>query len=166
MPGVDERIAYRTCPLCEAGCGLEITLTRGDDGDEHVKRIRGDRDDVFSGGFICPKGSTLGHLHDDPDRLRRPVVKRDGEFVEVDWDEAFATIEAGLLPILAEHGRNSCAIYLGNPGAHSLAPLLYNRTLISALGTGNRFSASTVDQRPKELSASMMFGSVAVRSPT
>ena len=165
MPGVDERIAYRTCPLCEAGCGLEITLTRGDDGAEHVKRIRGDRDDVFSGGFICPKGSTLGHLHDDPDRLRRPVVKRDGEFVEVDWDEAFATIEAGLLPILTEHGRNSCAIYLGNPGAHSLAPLFYNRTLISALGTGNRFSASTVDQRPKELSASMMFGSVAVPVP-
>jgi anaerobic selenocysteine-containing dehydrogenase len=161
----DERLAYRTCPLCEAGCGLEITLTRNDDGSEHVKRIRGDRDDVFSGGFICPKGSTLGHLHDDPDRLRRPVVKRDGEFVEVDWDEAFATVEALLLPILAEHGRDACAIYLGNPGAHSLAPMLYNRTLIQAIGTGNRFSASTVDQRPKELSASMMFGSVAVPVP-
>ncbi len=162
---MDERIAYRTCPLCEAGCGLEITLTRGDDGAERVKRIRGDRDDVLSRGFICPKGSTLGHLHDDPDRLRRPVVKRDGEFFEVDWDEAFATIEAGLLPILTEHGRNACAIYLGNPGAHSLGPLLYNRTLIRALGTGNRFSASTVDQRPKELSAGLMFGSVAVPVP-
>ncbi len=160
-----ERIAIRTCPLCEAGCGLEITLTRDDDGAERVKRIRGDRDDVFSRGFICPKGSTLGHLHDDPDRLRRPVVKRDGEFVEVDWDEAFATVEAGLLPILTEHGRDACAIYLGNPGAHSLGPMLYNRTLIQALGTGNRFSASTVDQRPKELSASMMFGSVTVPVP-
>jgi anaerobic selenocysteine-containing dehydrogenase len=78
---VTERIAHRTCPLCEAGCGLEITLTRKPDGSETVKRIRGDRDDVFSQGFICPKGSTLGHLHDDPDRLRRPVVKRDGVFV-------------------------------------------------------------------------------------
>lgn len=151
--------------MCEAGCGLEITLTRRPDGSEAVKRIRGDRDDVLSHGFICPKGSTLGHLHDDPDRLRRPVVKRDGQFVEVDWDEAYATIEAGLLPILAEHGRDACAIYLGNPGAHSLGPLLYNRTLIQALGTGNRFSASTVDQRPKELSAGMMFGSVAVPVP-
>ena len=160
-----ERIAHRTCPLCEAGCGLEITLTRKPDGSETVKRIRGDRDDVFSQGFICPKGSTLGHLHDDPDRLRRPVVKRDGVFVEVDWDEAFATIEAGLLPILAEHGRDACAVYLGNPGAHSLGPLLYNRTLVQALGTGNRFSASTVDQRPKELSAGLMFGSVTVPVP-
>lgn len=144
---------------------MEITITRNEDGTERVKRIRGDRDDVFSGGFICPKGSTLGHLHDDPDRLRRPLVKRDGEFVEVDWDEAFATIEAGLLPILTEHGRDACAIYLGNPSAHHLGPMLYNRPLIKALGTRNRFSASTVDQRPKELSAGMMFGSVAVPVP-
>jgi anaerobic selenocysteine-containing dehydrogenase len=159
------RVAHRTCPLCEAGCGLEITLTRHGDGPERVKLIRGDRDDVLSHGFICPKGSTLGHLHDDPDRLRRPMVKRDGALVEVDWDEAFAAIEAGLLPILAEHGRDACAVYLGNPGAHSLGPLLYNRTLVQALGTGNRFSASTVDQRPKELSAGMMFGSVTVPVP-
>ena len=162
---MSERIAVRTCPLCEAGCGLEITLTTGDDGTEHVKRIRGDRDDVFSGGYICPKGSTLGHLHDDPDRLRHPVVRRDGEFVGVSWDEAFATIEAGLMPLLQEHGRDACAIYLGNPGAHSLGPMLYNRSLITALGSRNRFSASTVDQRPKELSAGLMFGSVSVPVP-
>jgi anaerobic selenocysteine-containing dehydrogenase len=167
MPDDDQqqRIAHRTCPLCEAGCGLEITLEHDGAAGERVKRIRGDRDDVFSHGFICPKGSTLGHLHDDPDRLRRPVVKRDGDFAEVDWDEAFATIEAEMLPILERHGRDASAIYLGNPGAHSLAPLLYNRTLISALGTRNRFSASTVDQRPKELSAAMMFGSVTVPVP-
>jgi len=156
----DARVAFRTCPLCEAGCGLEITLV-----DDKVKRIRGDRDDVFSAGFICPKGSTLKQLHDDPDWHRMPLVKRDGKFVEVDWDEAFATIEAGLLPILAEHGRNAAAVYLGNPSAHSLAPMFYSRNLIAAMGTRNRFSASTVDQRPKEISASMMFGSVAVPVP-
>lgn len=160
----DTRTAYRTCPLCEAGCGLEITLAPPGSA-ETVQRIRGDRDDVFSHGFICPKGSTLGHLHDDPDRLRRPVAKRDGVFVEVGWDEAFAEVEARLMPILAEHGRNACAIYLGNPGAHSLGPMIYNRALITALGTTNRFSASTVDQRPKEMSAAMMFGSVTVPVP-
>ena len=161
---VADRVAVRTCPLCEAGCGLEITLAPPGSG-RTVTRIRGDRNDVFSQGFICPKGSTLGHLHDDPDRLRTPVVKRDGTFVEVGWDEAFATIEAGLLPLLDTHGRDACAIYLGNPCAHSLGPMLYNRSLITALGTRNRFSASTVDQRPKELSAAMMFGSVTVPVP-
>ena len=91
-PG-DQRTEYRTCPLCEATCGLEIAISDG-----AVKRIRGDRDDVFSHGFICPKGSTLKQLHDDPDRLRAPVARRgvdaDGApvFEEVGWDEAFRIV--------------------------------------------------------------------------
>jgi anaerobic selenocysteine-containing dehydrogenase len=156
----DVRTAYRTCPLCEATCGLEITITNG-----KPTRIRGDRNDVFSKGFICPKGSTLIQLHDDPDRLRQPVVKRDGVFVPVSWEEAWATIEAGLMPIVREHGRDACGIYLGNPSAHNMGPLMFGRNLIGAMGTRNRFSASTVDQRPKEISASAMFGSVTVPVP-
>ncbi|HKY68094.1 MAG TPA: molybdopterin-dependent oxidoreductase, partial [Acidimicrobiales bacterium] len=135
--------AYRTCPLCEAGCGLEIGLA-GSDGDTRVTRIRGDLDDVFSHGFICPKGSTLRQLHEDPDWLRRPLVKRDGRFVEVGWDEAFAEVERRLTPIVDEHGRDALAIYVGNPNAHALSGLLYLRPLIKALGTTNVFSASTV----------------------
>ncbi len=147
------RTTFRTCPLCEAGCGLEITL-RGDE----VVRIRGDRDDVFSHGYICPKGSTLKQLHEDPDRIRTPLVKRDGRFVEVSWDEAFEEIERRLMPILEAHGRDAVAIYLGNPSAHSLGAILYGRFAVKALGSANMFSASTVDQRPKELSAGLMFG--------
>ena len=153
----DTRTAFRTCPLCEAGCGLEIGLA-GSNGDTRVTRIRGDRDDVFSHGFICPKGSTLQQLHEDPDWLRRPLVKRDGRFVEVGWDEAFAEVERRLGPLVDEHGRDAVAIYLGNPNAHSLSGLLYLRPLIKALGTRNVFSASTVDQRPKEVSSALMFG--------
>jgi anaerobic selenocysteine-containing dehydrogenase len=154
------RTAFRTCPLCEAGCGLEIGLAPAGNGHggERVTRIRGDREDVFSHGFICPKGSTLKQLHEDPDWLRRPLVKRDGAFVEVGWDEAFAEVEARLLPIVEEHGRDAAAIYVGNPNAHALAGLLYLRPLIRALGTTNVYSASTVDQRPKEISSALMFG--------
>lgn len=158
------RSAIRTCPLCEAGCGLELTIVPSTEG-ERVKVIRGDRDDVFSAGFVCPKGTTLGHLHDDPDWLRQPLIKVDGEFREATWDEAFALIQDRLMPLIDEHGRDAVAVYLGNPGAHSLAPLLYNRTLLRSLGSRNRFSASTVDQRPKEISSAMMFGSVTVPVP-
>jgi len=157
MSATATHTAFRTCPLCEAGCGLEIGLA-GDDGDTRVTRIRGDRDDVFSHGYICPKGSTLRQLHEDPDWLRRPVVKRDGRFVEVGWDEAFAEVERRLGPLVDEHGRDAVAIYVGNPNAHSLSGLLYLRPLIKALGTTNVFSASTVDQRPKEVSSALMFG--------
>lgn len=155
-PG-DTSVAFRTCPLCEAGCGLEITL-HGTNGSQRVGRIRGDRDDVFSHGFICPKGSTLRQLHEDPDWLRRPMVKRDGEFVPVSWDEAFAEVERRLLPIVERLGRDAVGIYVGNPNAHSLAGLIYLRPLIRALGTTNVFSASTVDQRPKEIASGLMFG--------
>lgn len=152
------RTALRTCPLCEAGCGLEITLRPTDGGGEEVVRIRGDQADVFSHGYICPKGSTLKQLHEDPDRIRRPLVKRDGVFVETSWEEALAEIERRLLPILERDGRDACAVYVGNPNAHNLAGLLYNRALLRALGSTNVFSASTVDQRPKEISAALMFG--------
>ena len=147
------RTAFRVCPLCEAGCGLEVTV----DGDR-VKRIRGDRDDVFSHGYICPKGSTLKQLHEDPDWLRQPMVKRDGTFVPVTWDEAFAEIERLLTPVLAEHGRDAAAIYIGNPTVHSLGGQFFVRPLVKALGTTNVFSASTVDQRPKEIASALMFG--------
>lgn len=151
------RTAYRSCPLCEAGCGLEISL-KGDPGNEEVVRIRGDRDDVFSHGFICPKGSTLKQLHEDPDRVRTPLVRRDGKLQPATWDEAFAEIEARLLPIIEKHGRDAVAVYLGNPTVHSIAGLLYGRVLLKALGTSSIFSASTVDQRPKEISSGLMFG--------
>ncbi|HEX2040964.1 MAG TPA: molybdopterin oxidoreductase family protein [Acidimicrobiales bacterium] len=148
------RTAYRTCPLCEATCGLEVAVE--DDGT--IGRIRGDLDDVFSHGFICPKGSTLKQLHEDPDRLRTPLVRRDGELVPATWDEAFAEVERRLTAIVEAHGRDAMGVYLGNPSVHSLAGLLYGRLLVKALGTTNFYSAATVDQRPKEISTGLMFG--------
>lgn len=161
---VRERVAFRTCPLCEAGCGLEITIKSGPSGDE-VSRIRGDRQDVFSHGFICPKGSALKQLHEDPDRLRKPMIKRGDRHVEVEWSEAWAEVAGRLHDVIERRGRESLAVYLGNPGAHSLSAMLYNRLLLQGLGTRRRFSASTVDQMPKQVAAGYMFGtgvSVAV----
>ena len=100
--GATSRTAFRTCPLCEAGCGLEITVKSGPQG-EAVTRIRGDRADVFSHGFICPKGSTLKQLHDDPDRLRRPLVKRNGVHEEVEWAQAWAIVADRLPDMLERH---------------------------------------------------------------
>ncbi|MEA2351763.1 MAG: hypothetical protein QOJ14_177 [Thermoleophilaceae bacterium] len=148
--------AYATCPLCEATCGLELTLANGDG----VVGIRGDAEDVFSHGFICPKGASLKALHEDPDRLKTPLVRRHGELVEATWDEAFEEIERRLPPLLEQHGRDAAAVYLGNPGAHNLASLLYGRVFVKALGTRNIYSASTVDQMPKQVSAGLMFGTI------
>jgi len=150
-----ERTHLHTCPLCEATCGLEIR-TRG----RAVVGIRGDAADVFSRGFICPKGFAVKELDADPDRLRTPLIKRHGRHEPASWDEAFAEIARRLPPIQHEHGRDAVAAYLGNPGAHNLALMLYNPVLLRALGTRNVYSASTVDQMPKQVSAGLMFGTV------
>ncbi len=123
-----------------------------------MTRIRGDRDDVFSRGYLCPKGSSLTALHEDPDRLRTPLVRRAGRHEEATWDEALAVVERRLGEVIATHGRPALAAYVGNPNVHNLAGQLYLRPLLRALGTRNVFSASTVDQRPKEISAGLMFG--------
>ncbi|WP_119422327.1 molybdopterin-dependent oxidoreductase [Desertibaculum subflavum] len=150
---VEEKIAYRTCPICEACCGLEIRM-QGD----QVAGIRGHAADVFSAGYVCPKGAAVKDLHEDPDRLRTPLIKRDGKFVEASWDEAFAEIERRLLPIIAAHGRDAIGLVIGNPVVHKMGLLLYFPRLAKALGSKNFFSASTLDQMPKQLSAGLMFG--------
>src|SRR5919112_1308843 len=146
---------YRTCPFCEATCGLEIE-TEG----REVLSVRGDRDDVLSHGFICPKAFGLKQLHEDPDRLTAPLIRRDGELVEASWDEAFEEIDRKLAPVIAEHGKNAVAVYLGNPNAHNLSALIHGPAWLRVLGSQNVYSASTVDQMPKQVSAGLMFGAM------
>ncbi|HEY8770843.1 MAG TPA: molybdopterin-dependent oxidoreductase, partial [Thermoleophilaceae bacterium] len=144
---------YRTCPFCEATCGLEIEM----DG-RQVTSVRGDERDVLSRGFICPKAFGIRQLHEDPDRLTTPLVRRGAELAEASWDEAFEEIDRRLSPILERHGRNAVAAYVGNPNAHNLSTLVYGPALLRALGTQNVYTASTVDQMPKQVAAGLMFG--------
>ena len=144
---------HRICPLCEACCGLEIKVQQG-----RITSIRGDTQDVFSAGYICPKGVALKDLHEDPDRLRTPLIKRNGVHVPASWDEAFAEIERRLPPVIALHGRNATAVVVGNPAAHKIGLVGYFGKLARALGSKNVFSASTLDQMPKQLASGLMFG--------
>lgn len=146
--------ALRICPFCEATCGLTLTI---DDG--RVVGARGDQDDVFSAGYICPKGASFAELDNDPDRLTAPLVRRDGTLTEADWDEAFAAVAAGLGAAVRDHGGASVGVYLGNPNAHTVAGALYPPLIIRGLGTHQVYSASTLDQMPKHVALGLMFGS-------
>jgi anaerobic selenocysteine-containing dehydrogenase len=150
----DRQVHLRTCPLCEAMCGLEVHVR-----DERVELIRADRDDVWSQGHLCPKGTTLGHLHHDPDRLRAPVVRRpDGSFREVSWDEAFARCTELLLPVVERHGIAAVTAYVGNPLAHAFSLSRYIGVLVGMSGIPMIYSPGVVDQWPKNLSSHLMYG--------
>ncbi|MFF8452298.1 molybdopterin oxidoreductase family protein [Streptomyces leeuwenhoekii] len=147
------RTALRICPLCEATCGLTLTVEG-----TRVTGARGDRDDVFSQGFVCPKGASFGAVDADPDRLRAPLVRRDGVLRETGWEAAFDAVAAGLRPVVERYGPQSVAVVLGNPTVHTMAGALYPPVLLSALGIRNLFTASTLDQMPKHVSSGLLFG--------
>ncbi|MEW6273447.1 MAG: molybdopterin-dependent oxidoreductase [Thermodesulfobacteriota bacterium] len=143
----------RTCPLCEAMCGLVLTV----EGDR-VTRVRPNHDDVWSRGYVCPKGAVLGELHHDPDRLRAPLV-RDGErWREVGWDEAFAEVERRLRPVLERHGLGAVTAYVGNPTAHSFSLSRYVGAFVALSSLPVIYSPGTIDQWPKNLVGALLFG--------
>ena len=134
-------------------CGVAIEHDNG-----RVLSVRGDEDDPFSHGHICPKAVALQDLDTDPDRLRRPVKRVGDEWVEISWNEAFDMVESGLKGVQDRHGRDAVAIYNGNPTVHSLGAMLFVPAFTRALRTKNRFSATSVDQLPHHLASSLMFG--------
>ena len=144
---------YRTCTLCEAMCGLALEVEDG-----RVVAVRGDADDPFSRGHICPKGVALADVHADPDRLRQPLRRTPGGWQPVPWDEALDEAAERLRAVQRAHGRNAVAVYQGNPSVHNYGTLLYAPGFVRALGTRNRFSATSVDQLPHHLAAYWMFG--------
>jgi len=150
--GQDGRHIY-TCPLCEAMCGLEIDVADG-----RIAGIRGNPDDVWSRGHLCPKGVSLGAIHEDPDRIRTPMIKVDGQWQEVSWDAAFRRCTELLAPVIAEHGIGAVTAYTGNPLAHSFSLGRYTGVLLGMSGIPVSYSPGTVDQWPKNLSSHLMYG--------
>jgi anaerobic selenocysteine-containing dehydrogenase len=150
---ISSRETCRVCTLCEATCGIEVQVEKG-----RVASIRGDKEDPFSRGYICPKAYGLKGIEEDPDRLREPVKRTPHGWERIPWDEAYRLAIDGLSDVRKEHGPDSVGSYVGNPTAHSYQAMFYVPALLKALGSKQRYSASSADQLPKMISAGLMFG--------
>ena len=144
---------YGACNLCEAICGLEYKVQDG-----KILSIRGDEADPFSRGHVCPKAVALKDIHEDPDRLRRPVKRTDSGWQEIGWDEAFDLVAEKLADIRTRHGANAVGVYQGNPSVHNYGSLTHAQHFLGPLKTRNRYSATSVDQLPHQLIAYWMYG--------
>lgn len=147
------RTEFGACNLCEAICGLEFKLQ-----DDRIVSVRGDDADPFSRGHICPKAVALKDIHEDPDRLRRPVRRGPNGWEEIGWKQAFAEVAERLAALRSLHGANSVAVYQGNPSVHNYGNLTHAQNFLGLLKTRNRYSATSVDQLPHQLVAYWMFG--------
>ena len=146
---------FRSCPVCEASCGLTIEVDRNAN---RVIAVRGDADDHRSKGYVCAKSQVVRHLYEDPSRLRRPVKRTPEGWQEISWDEAFSLVGSRLAAIRAEHGKDAVAMYYGNPNGHNFATQIHTQMFIAMLDTQRFFSAGSVDQQPKNLSCELLYG--------
>jgi anaerobic selenocysteine-containing dehydrogenase len=149
----EPRTHYAACNLCEAICGLEIKVQDG-----RILSVRGDDADPFSRGHICPKAVALKDLHEDPDRLRKPIRRTANGWQEIAWDEAYREVATQLVALREAHGANCVAVYQGNPSVHNYGNLTHAQNFLGLLKTRNRYSATSVDQLPHQLVAYWMFG--------
>lgn len=148
---------YRACNICDAMCGVEIEYQG-----EKILSIKGDKKDPISKGYICPKATALQDLHEDPDRLRQPMLKTENGWQAIAWEKAFDIAAEKLSEIRAAFGKDAVAMYVGNPTAHNHGNMLFLKGLTDALGTHNRYSATSVDQLPIMLAAMKLFGNATL----
>jgi len=144
---------YRNCNICEAMCGVEIKHQ-----DKQILSIKGDKQDPFSKGHICPKATALQDFYEDKDRLKSPIKRTENGWVELTWEEAYTEIAQQFNRVQANYGKNALGIYLGNPNAHNVGNALFLKPFMKSLGTINRFSSASTDQMPHHVASNYMFG--------
>ena len=150
------QIVHRSCPTCEASCGLRVEI---DPSAQRVLRIEGDAEDARSQGYLCPKAYAMKEIQEDPERLKRPIRKReDGSWEEISWDAALDLAATRLRSIKEAHGANANGYYIGNPTGHNVGGQLYLVPLMNALETQRSFSAATMDQFPQNVALHHLLG--------
>jgi len=146
---------YRSCPTCEASCGLTLEV---DTAQRQVLSIKGDEDNHRSLGYVCAKSQAFNYIYEDSERLTKPIKKVDGHWQEISWEEALDETAKRLATIRDEHGKDAIAMYYGNPNGHNFSTQIYTQMFISLLNTERFFSAGSVDQQPKNLGCELLYG--------
>jgi anaerobic selenocysteine-containing dehydrogenase len=155
---MSKTLHHRACHLCEAICGLTIATQTAADGSRQILSIKGDAEDRFSRGHICPKAVALQDIQHDPDRLRQPMQRIGDTWQPITWPAAFALVAERLSAIQTTHGQNAVAVYQGNPSVHNYGLTTHSNYFLGLLKTRNRFSATSVDQLPHHLVSHLMYG--------
>ncbi len=144
---------YRTCNLCEAMCGLEITYQN-----KTILKIEGDKKDDLSKGHICPKAVALQDLYHDKDRLKTPIKRTKNGWIDISWEDAYDEITENIKTIQNKYGKNAIGSYRGNPTVHNIGLMLFGAPFLQSIGSNQKYTATSIDQLPHHFASLMMFG--------
>ena len=120
-----------TCPYCAVGCNLYLQVEDGE-----VKGLRPSQEHPVNRGRLCPKGATAWQIVHHPDRLTRPLIKRNGRFQEASWEEAYDLIAARFTELKEKYGGSSLGVISSTRGTNE-ENYLAQKFARAVLGTNN-----------------------------
>jgi anaerobic selenocysteine-containing dehydrogenase len=142
------------CRFCHAYCAIEVDVEDG-----KPIAVRGDIEDPVYGGYTCIKGRQLPEQYTTPARVTRSLKRRtDGEFEEIDTDQAMDEIYAKIQQLIKDHGPRSVATYVGSYGYQNSAALSIPKAWHKSINSPSYYTSVTIDQPAKAIAASR-FGS-------
>ena len=120
-----------TCVYCGCGCGLYLEVVDG-----RITGVWPDKTHAVSQGKLCIKGWNVADFVYHPDRLKTPLIRKNGDLVESSWDEALSLIAERLGTIKAESGPNSLA-FLSSAECTNEENYLLQKFARAVIGTNN-----------------------------
>lgn len=144
-----------TCSYCGTGCEMLAGTKEG-----KIVQIRPALDAPVSRGHLCVKGRYAFTFNHAPDRITNPLVRRNGRWHVITWDEAIATVVQGLQRLLREHGPSSVGLLASSRGTNEEAYLAQKFTRL-VLGTNNVDCCARVCHDPTAAAMQRMLGTGA-----
>ncbi len=151
---VDKKVRT-VCTYCGVGCNLDVAVTNG-----KVKSIQAPFDAVVNQGHTCLKGRFAFSFYNHPDRLRTPLIKRNGEFVPATWDEAYDFIAEKLTTIKNSYGPDAIG-GISSARCTNEENYLMQKFIRAVIGTNNIDSCARVCHSPTALGMQRTFGTGA-----
>ena len=142
------------CRICEAHCGLEVEVSA----DNKIISVKPDKEHPVSKGYACIKGTGIGALHHDPDRLTTPMKRINGKLEPISWQQANQEIGDQVKALRKKHGNRSIAMYQGNPSYFSFQNILYSSAFLESLESENMFASHSVDGNNKYEAVTQIYG--------
>jgi formate dehydrogenase len=140
------------CRICEASCGLELSLENGE-----VIDIKPNKDHIGTEGFACMKGLNQHKMYSSPDRLKTPMKRVGDGFKPISWKQANREIGAKVKALKAV-SEQSIAMYVGTAAGFSILHPIFAEGFMRGIGSKNIYSSATQDCANRFASATEMYG--------